>query len=88
VAADAGSLRGGYGAALWAREKFLKGANREVSGRIRGLRTDIERELGTAARVLDHAIGPLLLWSARREARLFPAGRPLEPRTIVERRNW
>jgi hypothetical protein len=30
----------------------------------------------------------VLLWSARREARFGPAGRHLEPRTFVDRRNW
>jgi hypothetical protein len=33
-------------------------------------------------------IGPLLLWSARREGSTYPEGRLLEPRTFVERRNW
>jgi radical SAM superfamily enzyme YgiQ (UPF0313 family) len=85
---EARQLRTGYGAALWAMEKYLRNSNRRVSERIRALRLEIERELGGLTRAIDHAIGPVLLWSARREARRFPAGRVLEPRTFVERRNW
>ena len=32
------------------------------------------------------ALGPLLLWSSTRQARLYPSGQRLEPRTFVERR--
>jgi hypothetical protein len=38
------------------------------------------------ARVIHHVAGPVLLWSARREARRFPEGRRMEPRTFVTRR--
>jgi hypothetical protein len=54
----------------------------------RELRLEIERELGGFSRAIRHLAGPLLLWSARREARCGPAGRRLEPRTVIERRNW
>jgi len=37
---------------------------------------------------VNRVAGPLLLWSARREARRFPLGRPLEPPTFLDRRNW
>jgi hypothetical protein len=40
------------------------------------------------SRYVDRLAGPALLWSARREARLFAGGRRLEPRTFVERTNW
>jgi hypothetical protein len=33
-------------------------------------------------------LGPVLLWSARREERRLAAGQTYEPPTIVERRNW
>lgn len=88
LAAEARQLRSGFGAALWAMEKYLRRSNRQVSDRIRTLRLEIEREFGGLSRVIDHLIGPVLLWSSRREARRFPTGRPLEPRTFVERRNW
>ncbi|MGE3885127.1 MAG: radical SAM protein [Vicinamibacterales bacterium] len=88
VAAEAAQLRWGHGAVLFAMEKYLRDSNRAVSERIRSLRLQVERELGGVTRAIDHLVGPVLLWSARREARLAPAGRRLEPRTFLERRNW
>ncbi|MCC7415647.1 MAG: cobalamin-dependent protein [Acidobacteria bacterium] len=85
---EGAKLRQGYGAALWAMEKYLKRTNAAVSARIRELRREIERDLGGVSRLIDHTIGPVLLWSVRRDARLFPAGRALEPRTFVDRRHW
>jgi hypothetical protein len=88
VAAEAASLKRGYGAALWAMENHLRRSNGAVSARIAELRMEIEREFGGLARLIDRTFGPLLLWSSRREALAYPHGRPLEPRTFVERRNW
>lgn len=88
VAAEAQQLRSGHGAALWAMERFLKQSNPAVSDRIRELRLMIERELGGWSRTINRLAGPVLLWSARREARRASAGYRLEPRTFVERRNW
>ncbi|MGE0463587.1 MAG: radical SAM protein [Vicinamibacterales bacterium] len=88
VAAEAAQLRWGHGAVLFAMEKYLRDSNRAVSERIRSLRLQVERELGGVTRAIDHLVGPVLLWSTRREARLAPAGRRLEPRTFLERRNW
>jgi radical SAM superfamily enzyme YgiQ (UPF0313 family) len=85
-AAEGAKLRNGYGAALWAMERYLRGANRPVSDRIAALRREIERQLGGVSRLLDRTIGPVLLWAARREAAAYPMGRPLEPRTFVDRR--
>ncbi|HVC20435.1 MAG TPA: cobalamin-dependent protein [Vicinamibacterales bacterium] len=87
-AEEAAKLRHGYGAALWAMERYLDSSNAHVSARIRDLRRQIERDLGGLARVIDRAVGPALLWSARRDAAAYPTGRPLEPRTFVDRRNW
>ncbi len=81
-------LGGGFGASLWAMERFLRQPNPPISGRIRALRLEVGRELGLRARLIHGLLGPVLLWSSRREARRFPKGRPLEPRTFVERRNW
>ena len=85
---EARQLRTGYGAALWAMEKYLRDTNREVSARIQELRLEIERELGIVSRLVDHIAGPVALWASRRENRLFPQGKPLEPRMFVDRRNW
>jgi len=79
-------LTKGWGAALYAMEKYLRKTNQDVGGRIREVRLEIEREGGRVARLIDHVAGPVLLWSARREARRFPHGRPMEPRTFVTRR--
>jgi radical SAM superfamily enzyme YgiQ (UPF0313 family) len=86
--AEASKLREGYGAALWAMEKYLRDSNAPISARARDLRLEIERELGGLSWAIDHLVGPVLLWAARREAAAFPAGRPLEPQTFVDRRNW
>jgi radical SAM superfamily enzyme YgiQ (UPF0313 family) len=88
VRAEARQLASGHGAALWAMEKFLRTSNREMSSRIGHLRRQVEREIGGWSRVIDNLVGPVLLWSARREARLGPSGRRLEPRTFVDRRHW
>ncbi len=81
-------LKGTYNAALWAMEKRLRGANESVATRIRTLRRDIEREFGTAARLSRLVLGPVLLWSSKREERRLAAGKTYEPRTFIERRNW
>jgi hypothetical protein len=85
---EARSLRDGYAAALWAMEKHLKGANAGVAEKIRQLRKDVGREFGFVSRVVTQVLGPVLLWSVRREERRLAAGQTYEPRTIVERRNW
>jgi radical SAM superfamily enzyme YgiQ (UPF0313 family) len=82
------TLTGGYGAALWTMERYLAEANRAVSERIRSLRLEIEHEMSGLRRLASRAAGRVLLWSARRDARRFPRGRPLEPPTFMERRNW
>jgi len=88
VRGEAKQLASGHGAALWAMEQYLRESNRVVSDRIADLRGQIERQIGGLAPVIDRLAGPLLLWSARRDARAAPAGRVLEPRTFVDRRNW
>ena len=49
---------------------------------------EVGREFGLASRVVTSLLGPVLLWSARREERRLPAGETYEPQTIIERRNW
>ncbi len=87
--ADAATqLRTGYGAALWAMEKYLRESNQAASEKIRALRLQIERDLGGMSKYVNNLVGPVLLWTSRREMRRFPEGRPMEPRTFVERSNW
>ena len=86
--AEVSKLREGYGAVLWAIERYLRDSNAPISARARDLRRQIERELGGLSWAIDRLVGPLLLWSARRDAAAYPTGRPLEPQTFVDRRNW
>ena len=81
-------LRTTYNAALWAMEKRLKKTNAELSGRIRDLRWQVEREFGLATRSLRAVAGPLLFFMSKREDRQLAAGKTYEPATFVERRNW
>jgi len=82
------SLKDGYAAALWAMEKHLRRSNRPVSAKIRDLRREVGKEFGLVSRAVTQLLGPVLLWSARREARRLAAGATYEPQTIIERRNW
>jgi hypothetical protein len=85
---EARSLKDGYAFALWAMEKHLRRKNPEVSAKIRALRKEVGREFGWVSRMLTLAVGPVLLWSARREERRLQAGGTYDPQTIIERRNW
>jgi hypothetical protein len=85
---EARSLSDGYAAALWAMEKHLRKTNAVVAEKIRTLRQEVGREFGLFSSVISRVIGPVLLWSARREEKRLAAGGTYEPETIVERRNW
>ncbi|HEV2387911.1 MAG TPA: radical SAM protein [Candidatus Acidoferrales bacterium] len=87
-AREAKKLRSAYNAALWVMEREFKRVNRGVSERIHNLRGEVEREFPIAARLTAALLGPLLLWSARREEKRLASGRTYEPPTFVERRNW
>ena len=81
-------LRGVYSAALWVAEREFRKINQQVSEQIRALRRDVESELGGTSRVVADLLGPILLWTKRREDRRVAAGRTYEPPTIIERTNW
>jgi hypothetical protein len=85
---EARPLRISYAAALWAMERYLRGANSAVAEKIGALRREIGREFGLMTRLISRAAGPAILWSARREARRLAEGYTYEPPTIIERRNW
>lgn len=86
VAVGAAQLRTGFGAALWAMERYLRSTTPGVSERIRALRQETEREFGIATTALNRVLGPVLLWTSRHEQRRHPRGQRREPRTFVERR--
>ena len=81
-------LKSTYTGMLWAMERQLKSANANVALRVRELRMDMHRELGLASRLTSTLMGPLLLWSLKREAKRLADGITYEPETIVERTNW
>jgi hypothetical protein len=85
---EARALSDGYAAALWAMEKHLKRTNQAASAKIRTLRKEVGREFGLMSRMLTQALGPVLLWTTRREEKRLAAGVTYEPATIIERRNW
>lgn len=49
---------------------------------------EVGREFGLMSRMVARALGPVLLWSTRREEKRLAAGQTYEPSTIIERRNW
>jgi radical SAM superfamily enzyme YgiQ (UPF0313 family) len=81
-------LRTAYSAALWASERYFRKVNREVSEQIHELRRQIAQEFGTISRLAANLVGPVLLWTTRREERRVASGKTYEPPTILERRNW
>jgi hypothetical protein len=87
-AAEAQKLRTTYNAALWAMEKRLRSTNPSVSKRIGELRREVESAFGTFTRLIRTVVGPVLLWTSKREDRRLANGVTYEPKTFVERRNW
>lgn len=85
---DARALRMVYSGLLWAMERSLTPTNAAVSLRIHALRKEIRYECGPWSTVASAVVGPLLLWTTRREERRLALGQKYEPRTIIERRNW
>jgi hypothetical protein len=81
-------VRTAYNATLWAMERRLKNTNAEVSARVRSLRREIEAEFGGATKWIRRVLGPLALWTSRREDKRLARGIVYEPPTIIERRNW
>jgi radical SAM superfamily enzyme YgiQ (UPF0313 family) len=81
-------LSSAYNAALWVMEREFKEVNRGVSEQIHKLRVEIEKEFPVVARLTAASLGPILLWSTRREEKRLASGRTYEPPTFLERRNW
>ena len=77
-----------YNAALWVMEREFENINRDVVRQIRTVRNEIEKEFPLVARITRSFLGPILLWSSRREQKRLAAGHTYEPPTILQRRNW
>lgn len=87
-ARQAKKLGTAYNAALWVMEREFKTVNQDVSERIHNLRRAVEKKFPLRARLTAALLGPILLWSARREEKRLASGRTYEPPTIIERCNW
>jgi radical SAM superfamily enzyme YgiQ (UPF0313 family) len=87
-AREMGRLSGIYSSALWAMERQLRKVDRNVSDQIRALRYEFKQESGLFSRMLPAVLGPVLLWTTRREERRLARGKTYEPPTILERSNW
>jgi hypothetical protein len=85
---EMGRLSGIYSSALWAMERQFRKVDRRVSDDIGALRQEFKQESGILARMLPALLGPVLLWTTRREERRLARGRTYEPPTILERSNW
>ncbi|HUO13600.1 MAG TPA: B12-binding domain-containing radical SAM protein [Verrucomicrobiae bacterium] len=81
-------LNGIYSSALWAMEREFRKVDGKVSGQIRAVRREFRDESGLLSRVMPSVLGPVLLWTTRREDRRLARGKTYEPPTILERRNW
>jgi hypothetical protein len=82
------SIRTAYGGLLWAMERQLRRTNQAVSEQVRILRKEMAGEFGIRNRLLSSVLGPILLWTSRREQRRLAHGKTYEPKTFIERRNW
>jgi radical SAM superfamily enzyme YgiQ (UPF0313 family) len=81
-------LSGVYSSALWAMERQFRKVDGKVSDEIRSVREEFKRESGIISRLMPAVLGPVLLWTTRREEKRLARGRTYEPPTILERRNW
>lgn len=81
-------LSGVYGSALWAMERQFRKVNHRGSDKIRALRLEFRKESGIGSRMMPPLLGPVFLWTTRREERRLARGRTYEPPTILERTNW
>ncbi|MCW5963635.1 MAG: radical SAM protein [Bryobacterales bacterium] len=88
-AREALTLRTIYSGALWAMERSLRTQNPRIAAEIRKLRTEIAQECGgVVSRLSGWLLGPVVLWSTRREERRLAEGFPYEPPVFLERSNW
>jgi radical SAM superfamily enzyme YgiQ (UPF0313 family) len=85
---EAAKLKHAYQAMLWAVERHVAESNMAIEEKVHELRAEIAREFGFTARLAARLLGPLMLWTTRREEKRLARGHTYEPRTIVERRNW
>ncbi len=78
-AGEMGRLSGVYSSALWAMERQFRKVDRKVSDEIRALRHEFRQESGFLSRMLPAVLGPILLWTTRREEKRLARGKTYEP---------
>jgi radical SAM superfamily enzyme YgiQ (UPF0313 family) len=81
-------LSGVYSSALWVMERQFRKVNQRGSERIRSLRQEFKDESAFLSRTMAAVLGPVFLWTARREERRLARGKTYEPPTIIERTHW
>ena len=69
-------------------ERQFRKVDLRVSNQIRELRHEFKQESGWLSRWLPSVLGPILLWTTRREEKRLARGKTYEPPTILERTNW
>jgi radical SAM superfamily enzyme YgiQ (UPF0313 family) len=82
------SIKSGYSGLLWAMQRQLRLTNPAISREIRDLRKEMSLEFGIVSRVVAGLLGPVLLWTSRREEKRLTQGKTYEPQTFIEHRNW
>ncbi len=83
-----GKLSGIYSSALWAMERQFKKVDGNVSEQIRALRRNSNRNPDSCRGGFQRLLGPVLLWTTRREEKRLAQGQTYEPPTILARSNW
>ena len=87
-AREAAGLKTAYSGMLWAMERQLRETNQNVSQQIHALRRDLAVEFGWISQAAARLLGPVLLWTTRREEKRLARGKTYEPKVIIEHRNW
>jgi hypothetical protein len=82
------SLKTVYTGMLWAMSRHLRTANASVAIKVEELRRQIHQEFGLASRLAASVLGPLILWTAKREEKRLASGFTYEPPVVIERHNW
>jgi radical SAM superfamily enzyme YgiQ (UPF0313 family) len=78
----------GYSSALWAAERYFRGANAPLAAKIHQLRSDVSREFGIKSRIAAPLAGPVVYQMIRREEKRLASGWTYQPPSFVETRNW
>ena len=87
-AREVSALKTAYSGVLWAMERQLRETNQTISQQIHSLRRDLAVEFGWISQAAARLLGPVLLWTSRREEKRLARGKTYEPQVIIERRNW